>query len=82
MGMFDSVFFDCADHECDGKVEFQDHFGECALKKFVPSYVPIETAKSLEGTTAKCSKCEKVHTFHMPYLSRFVACAAVIEEEE
>lgn len=55
MGMFDSVYLKCP--KCKTDLEIQTKSGHCLLNSYELDEVPVEIARSLNGSTEKCYKC-------------------------
>ena len=55
MGMFDSVIVNCPN--CGNEIEFQSKAGECRLKEYKISSVPITIAESIKDTIESCRNC-------------------------
>lgn len=55
MGMFDSVNAKCP--ECGGNIEFQSKSGECILRNFPITEVPLEIAADIDGEYGHCDQC-------------------------
>lgn len=65
MGMYDSVVISCNKCKQD-TIEFQTKVGECVLKDYEPSSVPMEIALALDGTSESCRTCGHTVTLYMP----------------
>ena len=79
MGVYDSVIVECPN--CGYDVEFQSKAGECGLKVYYPSSVPIAIAVDLNGDTERCLYCNKYYTLKsLIYIDR-VPMLAIPEEE-
>jgi hypothetical protein len=64
MGLFDSVLGHCS---CGGIVEFQSKAGECLLKVFPMTEVPVDIAGHIEGDRSVCDLCHQVYEItYMP----------------
>jgi len=53
MGCFDSVIAVCP--ECGANVEFQSKAGECDLRTYKVTSVPVVIAIDLDGTSRRCT---------------------------
>lgn len=76
MGMFDSVIVPCP--ACGGEVEFQSKAGECRLRRYHVSSVPMGIAADLNNTSEKCD-CGEFVTITMGCKDR--VSMRVVDEE-
>ncbi len=62
MGCFDTVNFKCP--TCGSSLNIQSKAGECRLKEFFITSVPMDIA--LDGETVTCSECSTVVKICIP----------------
>jgi hypothetical protein len=56
MGMFDSVIVHCP--ACGEENEFQSKAGDCSMKTYNQTHVPVHIANDIDGEITKCWKCD------------------------
>ena len=76
MGTFDSVLARCP--ECGAEVEFQSKAGECRLRRYHASSVPMEIAADIDGTSVRC-ECGEFVTLSTGGNNR--VCMRVVDKE-
>lgn len=65
MGMFDTVFAPCP--RCrDGELTVQSKAGECILRRYPITGVPVEIAADIDGQWMSCDKCDHVSVVKIP----------------
>lgn len=71
MGMFDEIYFGCP--HCGNEVVAQSKSGECLLRKFEYSSVPMDVAEDANRHAPFICKCGKKYEFDEYYLPRFIS---------
>lgn len=57
MGLFDSVWADCPNDECDGRIEWQSKAGDSYMVGYTLQAVPAAIAGDISGEVSRCLKC-------------------------
>ena len=74
MGMFDSLIVQCPG--CGKDVEFQSKAGDCLLKVYNLSSVPLAIAHDLDGEEDVCLNCHTKFTIQPTFNITTVAMVA------
>lgn len=81
MGMFDTVVTSCP--VCGAHNEIQTKAGDCELKVYSLSGVPVDIAKSLDGQTVFCIHCTYDYKIYWPKTApRYVRMEIGVVDED
>lgn len=64
MGCFDTIHFECP--QCGEKIKVQSKSGNCTLKDYHHTSVPVDVAEDLRNTELKCPKCKETFYLGIP----------------